>query len=305
LTPDGKSGYRVAVAAPVGQTGMAPLKHMIVPKEGANMLPPLQVPRVISSSSYCLDLGELWEKRVEILGKTNAAGLDEGEKNIAKFLAGIKLSKLFKAMGPNHRLVFAQQKVHPYKVKPSAPFPAFALVVDMRDPSFAKDMNSIFRAGALVATFQFGLNLKEETYKDCEMVSYFFSETKKVEGDAEYGRFNYSPAYVTVGNQFVMSSTAELARDLIDALKTEQAQKPIQASMRTQLYSSGLADLIRLNSDTTLTQLILSQALPPKTAKEELQAIINWVDRLGTVRLESHYGINDFRYDILWQPKKK
>ena len=305
LTPDGKSGYRVAIAMPVGQKGMTPLKHMIVPKDGAAMLPPLQVPRVISSSSYCLDLGELWDKRVEILGKTNAAGLDDVEKNIAKFLGGIKLSKLFKAMGPNHRLVFAQQKEKPYKLKPSAPFPAFALVVDMRDPSFAKDMNSIFRAAALFATFQYGLKLKEETYKECDMVSYYLSETTKVEGDAEYSRFNYVPTYVKVGNQFVMSSTAELARDLVDALKAEQSPKPIQASMRTHLHSSGLADIIRMNEDTTLTQVILSQALPPKTAKEELRAIIDWVDRLGTVRLESHYGINDFRYDIRWQPKKK
>lgn len=305
LTPEGPNSYRAVIAMPVGQTGMAPLKHMIVPKAGANMLPPLQVPHVIASSSYCLDLGELWEKRVEILGKTNAAGLDDGEKNIAKFLGGIKLGKLFKAMGPNQRLVFAQQKDRPYKQKTSAPFPAFAVVVDMRDPSFAKDMNSIFRAGALVATFQYGLNLKEETYKDCELVSYYFSETKKVEGDPTYSRFNYSPTYVKVGNQFVMSATSELARDLIDALKAEQKQKPIQASMRTQLYASGLADIIRQNEDTTLTQLILSQALPPKTAKEELRAIIRFVEQLGTLRLESNYGVNDFRYDILWQAKKK
>src|SRR5262249_28116989 len=156
-----------------------------------------------------------------------------------------------------------------------APFPAFALVVDMRDPSFAKDMNSIFRAGALVATFQFGLNLKEDTYKDCEMVSYYFSETKKVEGDPQNARFNFSPTYVKVGDFFVMSATNELARDLVDALKAEQTQKPIKASMRTQVHASGLADFVRLNEEAALTQLILSQALPPKGAKEELRAILD------------------------------
>lgn len=305
LTRDGASGYRVGITMPVGRGGMAPLKHMILPAEGAGMLPPLQVPRVIASSSYCLDLGQLWDKRVEILGKKNAAGLDDGEKQIAQFLGGIKLSKLFHAAGPNHRLVFAQQKERPYKIKPTAPFPAFALVVDMRDPAFAKDMNSIFRAAALIATFQYGLALKDDVYKDCEMVSYFFSETKRVEGDPTNSRFNYSPTYVTVGNHFVMSATAELARDLVDALKVEARQKAIPASMRTQLYASGLADIVRSNQDATLTQLILSQALPPKTAKEELRAIIDWIEQLGTLRLESTYGANDFRYDVLWQTKKK
>jgi hypothetical protein len=305
LTAAGDSGYRIGVAMPVGRQGMAPVQHVFLSADGNGTLPPLQPPRVISSSSYCLDLGQLWEKRVEILGKKNAAGLEDGDKNLAKFLGGIKLAKLFNAMGPNHRLVVAQQKERPYKIKPATPFPAFALVVDMRDPSFAKDMNSIFRAGALLATFQVGLNLKEETYKDCEMVSYLFSETKKFGGDPQGARFNFSPTYVTVGDQFVMSATAELARDLVEVLKAEQKQKPLKASMRTQLFASGLADIIRSNENATLTQLILSQALPPKTAKAELQAILEWVEQLGTLRLESTYGATDFRYDILWKAKKK
>ena len=297
--------YRLSAYAPSGSDGMAPLKHMILPPEGKGVLQPLVPPRVLSSSSFYLDLGELWEKRVAILGEINAKGLDEGEKNIAKVLGGIKLGKVLKAMGPNQRLVFAQQKEMPYKIKPATPFPAFAVVTDMRDPSFAKDMNSILRSAALLATFAVGLQLREETYKNCDMISYYFSETKKVDNDPTNIRFNFSPSYVTVGNQFVVSATAELARDLVDILKAEQAGKPIQASMRTQLYASGFAQIVRANEEATLTQLILAQALPPKAAKEELRAIIDWLERLGTLRLESNYGTNEFRYDILWQAKKK
>ena len=109
----------------------------------------------------------------------------------------------------------------------------------------------------------------------------------------------------TVGNYFVMSGTTELARDLVDALKAEPKQKPSQATMRTQLHSSGLAEIIKANEDLVLTQLILSQALPPNTAKEELRAILAWVEQLGSLRFEQSYGPNDFRYDILWQAKKK
>lgn len=304
LTRDGDD-YRLAAYMPVGANGMAPLKHMILPANGAGTRSPLQPPRVIASSSYVLDLGQLWDKRVEILGDKNAKGLDEGEKNIAKFLGGIKLSKVFNAMGPNHRLVFAQQKERPYKSKATSPFPAFALVVDMRNPSFAKDMNSILRSAALFATFSFGLQLKETTHKDCEMVSYYFSETKKVEGDPENARFNFSPTYVTVGNQFVMSATAELARDLVDVLKVEQAQQPSPAAMQTRLYASGLAEIIHSNEDATLTQMILSQALPPKAAKEELRTLLSFVEQLGGLRIESNYGSTEFRYDVLWQSKKR
>ena len=98
---------------------------------------------------------------------------------------------------------------------------------------------------------------------------------------------------------------AELARDLIDVIQAEKKQKPSKASMRTQVFAAGFADIARANEDAALTQLILAQALPPKTAKEELRTILDWVDRLGSLRLEMTYGDNDFRYDILWQAKKK
>ena len=45
--------------------------------------------------------------------------------------------------------------------------------------------------------------------------------------------------------------------------------------------------------------------LTPKAARRELYANLDWVDRLGSVNLQVNYGVNDFRYDILWQPKKK
>jgi hypothetical protein len=297
------SAYRLSAYMPRGSDGMAPIKYLIIPAKANGSLPLLQPPRTLASSSFYLDLGQFWNKRQEILGEKNVKGLDEGEQNIAKFLGGIKIGKVLNAMGPNQRLVFAQQKEQPYKIKPTTPIPAFALVSDMRDPSFAKDMNSLFRAGALLATFQVGLRLSEETHKDCDIVTYYFSETKKVEGDKENIRFNFSPSYVTVGNHFVMSSTAELARDLIDALKAEKKQKPNKATMHTQLYASGFADLVRSNEEAALTQLILAQALPPNTAKAEMQAIIRWIETLGTLRIESTYGTNEFRYDILWRAK--
>jgi hypothetical protein len=290
---------------PRGREGMGALAHMITPADGKGTLPPLLPPRVISSTSYFLDLGQYWDKRVEILGEKNAKQLEEGDKNLAKFLGGIKLEKLFHAAGPHQRIVLAQQKEVPYKLKPATPIPAFALVLDMRDQSFAKDMNAVFRAGALLATFAVGLQLKEEKHQDCDMVSYFFSETKKVEGDPQNIRFNFSPTYVACGDQFIVSATKELARDLIDAIKSQKNQKPGKAAMRTQVFASGISAFTGANEDASLTQLILAQALPPNTAKAELRAIVDWFNRLGTLQLEETYGNNDFRYDIRWQPFKK
>lgn len=297
--------HKVSIQMPRGREGMPALSHMILPADEKGTLPLLMPPRVVSTSSYFLDLGQYWDKRVDILGEKNAQGLEQGDKALAQVLGGIKLAKLFHAAGPHQRVVFAQQREAPYKIKPGAPFPAVAVVVSMRDPAFAKDMNAIFRSAALLGTFSVGLTLQEETYKDCEMITYTFNEKKKAEFDPSGIRFNFTPTYVTVGDQFVMSGTVELARDLIDVLKAEQKEKPSKASMRTQMFAKGFADIARTNEGAALTQLILAQALPAKTAKEELTAILNFIDQLGSLRVEMNYGANDFRYDIIWQAKKK
>jgi hypothetical protein len=305
LLRESETLHRVSIQMPRGREGMPALSHMILPADDKGTLPLLMPPRVVSTSSYFLDLGQYWDKRVAILGETNAKGLEEADKNLAKALSGIKLEKLFHAAGPHQRVVFAQQKETPYKIKPGTPFPAVAVVVSMRDPSFAKDMNGIFRGAALLSTFSVGLTLKEETYKDCEMITYTFNEKKKADFDPTGIRFNFTPTYVTVGDQFVMSGTAELARDLIDLLKAELKEKPSKASMQTQVFAKGFADIARSNEGAALTQLILAQALPPKTAKEELTKILDFTDQLGSLRVEMNYGANDFRYDIIWQAKKK
>lgn len=305
LTQESGKGYRIAIRMPRGRDGMSAISHMILPPDDKGSLPPLLPPRVISSSSYFLDLGQFWDKRRAILGETNAKGLEDGDKNLAKVLGGITLAKLFHSAGPRQRLVFAQQKDLPYKIKPATPFPAFAVVLDTRDPSFAREMNSIFRSAALLGTFAFGLQLKEETYKGCDIVSYRFSETKKVEGDPQNVRFNFTPSYVAVGDQFVISGTAELARDLVDAIQAQGRSNASKATMRTQLFATGLGDIIRSNQDATLTQLILSQALPPQSAREEVRAILDWLDAFGSLEFEIHYAAADFRYDIQWRPRAK
>jgi hypothetical protein len=302
LTRDG-AGYKLGVFMPCGRAGMSPVKHIMVPAgDGVGTLPPLMPPRTVASSSYFLDLREYWEKRRDILGVKNAKGLEDADAAITKF-SGINLGKLLHAAGAHQRFVVAQQKEYPYKIKPVLPYASYALVVATRDPDFAKHMNSILRSAALVSTFKFGLMLKEESYKGCDMISYHFSETKKVPDDPSGIRFMFTPTYVSVGDQFVMSTTAELARDLIDVLKSEPKQQPGRATMRTEVLGSGLAEVVRANGDTLLTQLMLAQALSPKSARQELQTAVAWLEQLGSLRLAMDYGTNDFHFDVIWQPK--
>ncbi len=305
LTMEGKN-LHARVVLPRGKSGMSPhLAAMFLPEDGRGSLPMLEPPRVLSCTSYYFDLSKLWDNRATILGKDATGKLDEFEKQAGKYLGTLKLSTLFKQVGRYHRIVTVQPEKSPYKIQPAVPTSAYAVVLDMRDPAFAKSMGTILRAAALAGTFQYGLRLSEEKHGEHNLVAYYFPENRKVEGDQFNVRFNFSPCFSQVGNQFVISSTVELGRDLIDCLVKENLKESSPVSNRTQLYATGLAANLRANQDQLLTQAILSQALPAKAAKKQLDDVLRLVERSGHWQFEVRYGQNEFRFDARWNYERK
>ena len=264
---------------------------------------PLLMPRgVLYSTSYYLDVAKLWENRAKLLDEPQLKQVEEFDKNSGRFLGGTRMSKLLTEAGPYQRIVVAHQMKRDYQTAPGQYLPAFAFVLEIREPeSFSKRVESVLRGAALLATTQVPLKLMEEKHGERRIVGYRFPEDKEFKPDVNKIRFNFSPCFVTVGNQFVISSTLQLCHELVDLLDQEAAS-PERAgpspSARAQLFASGGTALLETFKDRLFTQTILDQAIPPDRAKEQVKAFTDWVRRLGSVQIESDFGPSDFHYDI-------
>jgi hypothetical protein len=227
--------------------------------------------------------------------------LEGFDKNSGRFLAGVRLSQLLTEAGPYHRLVVVDQPKVGYQTTPKQPIPAFALVTELRKPeSFARAMEGVLRGAALLATTQVKLKMVEEEYGGCPIVAYRFREDVPLKADVNDLRFNFSPCFTRVGDQFVISSTLELCRELVDVLKKEDKSPARGApfAARTRVYGAGVATLLQGFEDQLVTQAILDQAVPPGAAREQVKAFIALVRRLGDLNLETSYLDKEFRYDI-------
>ena len=113
-------------------------------------------------------------------------------------------------------------------------------------------------------------------------------------------RFNFSPSFTRVGNQFVISSTTELCRALVDELQKEAKESPGAAAKTQQLrlIPSGAADLLKEYEDALVTQTILDQAVPPDAARKQVEAFVQWIRGLGEVDLSEAYTANEFQFDL-------
>jgi hypothetical protein len=297
-------GFLAAIRLPRGRDGMGNDRLLHLPPAGEPGSRPLLEPKgVLYSDSSYLNIAGIWTDRVKVFNEKQAKGLEDFDKTSARFLLGRRMSDLLTQVSPYIRFVAVNQPSVGYKTTPSQLIPAFALVSELREPEvFGKSMESILRAAALLNSFNPNVKLKlvEEKYRDCPIVCYRFDESKPLKGDDTNFRFNFSPCFTRVGNQFVYCSTLELCRELVDLLQKEAKEKPAssESPARARLYAPGGAELLQSFEDQLITQTILDQAVKPSEAREQIRALIDFVRRLGTLELASHIGDKDFRYDI-------
>ena len=302
-----KDDLLLTVRMPSGRDGMGAIKSIYLAPDGQPGSRPLLAPKgVLYSESFYMDPGAFWTERGNLFSDQQIKSFEETDKNSGKFLSGLQLSKLLTEAGAYHRFVAVEQESAGYKTTPKQHVPAFAVVTAMRDPeAFGRNLETVLRGAALLALTQVKLKMTEQTYKDCQITTYRFREDAPYKADVNDLRFNFTPSFARVGDQFVVASTVELCRDLVDEVQTEAKAAPgvSAACRRFRLVPGGFADLAKAYEDSLVTQTILDQAVPPAEAREQVKAFAQWVRGLGPVDAEEAYTSDSFRFDLRWATK--
>jgi hypothetical protein len=303
-----KDGFVTTIRVPRGRSGMGLDQLLHVPPPGKPGTRPLLEPKnVLYSESDYLDISRIWTERDRLFNEKQAQALEKFDNQSVPFLAGAKLSRLLPQAGPYYRFVAAHQPKVGYKTTPKIAIPAFALVWELREPeAFGKSMETILRAAALLAGAQANLKLTEEKYKGCNLVGYRFSETEPIKGDISDLRFNFSPCFTRVADQFVACSTIELCRELVELIQKEgtAAKRGDAAPVRMRLYGSGAAAYLTTIEDLLVTRAALDQAVTPTEAREQVRKLLDLLRHLGALSIETKFTDYTTEYNIRLRPEK-
>lgn len=292
--------FTYTVRMPRGLKGMHDKVAGLFPTKQQKPLPLLEPPHVLSSSSFYLDLGKFWKNRGKLMNEQQRKRLEKFDQNSGRFLGGVKLSQLFEKSGSQYRFVITQPSEPIYKnKKPQQKLQAYGLVHKMRDPSLGRSLDRMLRAVAILGAAKFNVKMVEEKHGDVTLVTYRFPEDGELKQDKGDIRFNFTPCFAQVGNQFLVASTVELGRDLITCLQHEQKRKAGHSLMHAKLYSAGLAVALESNKEQLVTQFVLGQAQPIDQARKQVDQLIDLVRGLGTADIETIYQPNDFRMNIV------
>jgi len=299
----------LGLRTPRGQEGMPEaLASLHLPTaDNGGALPLLEPKGTLFSMSYVLDLKHFWDHRAKLFNAEQLKGLEEFDRTSGKVIGGNKPSWLLSAAGPHHRFVAVHQAKTPYAAQPDQRLPAFAFVIDMRDPQeFTQIAETALRTAALAGLTQVKLKLTEEKHGDLKIVGYRFPEDAGLEDDTENIRFNFAPCFVAVGNQYVISSTFDLAHELVDILQKEARTDAVKSAtaMRMRFYPSGAADYLQSVEDQLLAQTILDRAIAPREARAEVQKLLSVIRNAGVFEIEQQYAAREFRLDLKYLPKR-
>ncbi len=299
-----KNEIRLTVKMDRGMKGMK-TAALLLPENKEGSLPILRTPSTIASSSFYLDLGRLWDNRYKLLDKEQLKGLDKLEKNSGRFTAGIKLAKLLHGVGTHHRTLLGQPDLKTYKRTPKDRVPSFALVASLRDPKIGKSLETVIRGAALLGTFAIGMKMETEEIGSHKLTTYRFDESREFKQDKNSIRFNFSPCFARVGDQFMVASTVQLGRELIPAISKQQSKTYSTASCQSKVFGNAAANLARLFEDQLMTQAVLGQALSPKDARDQINKLIKIYGDLGVIDQTFNYSPDTFRYDLRFNLGKK
>ena len=270
--------------------------------QGTRPLP--RVPGVLGGVTMHRDFGGWYSRREELLAENLLPGFDQFETEIANVLPGRDFAEdVLPALGKTVTFIAAEQSFDHLDGKPGVKLPGFALIFDLAKPREGADLfQLVFQTIAALTNFGAAESGNEPTVMTAEVYKGTTLTTarylKKPKGDRLPIVYNFMPCAASVGDKFIISSSAGTCRALIDALKKPAAgPAPPNRNFNFEIRPSKLADLAAANREALLAQS-LQQGKPLQQARGELDLIQKMLRAVKLFRLSTHVKPDQFHLKL-------
>lgn len=292
------------VRATAGSAGMVPsLRPFFATDSDAMAAPLLQPAGALYSASWFRDYSALWNARSELVTAERVKVLDD--ENAKQVQAGqIGVANLVKSLGPHLRVVAAPQREEVYRLPLAERLPAAALVVDVRnEQGFREQVLTQFEKFARSPIALFLGTIRSTSYKNATLVGLKLRDDDKTAGTGSKLRYSANPAYTLTRGHFIVGSTEEIVRTVIDELDRLAAAPPVAAGAShvtdmQQLSFAQLGDEIKSLRDRFVRNAVLNQGLSVSEADCEVEIFRRVLARLGRLTTRTTLTADEFEFRL-------
>jgi hypothetical protein len=268
--------------------------------------PLLQVPDAIYSASWYRDYAALWSARRDLLTADAAAMLDAGDERAATqlevFGTHLRPSELFTQLGPRFRVVVAAQDKPPYDVEVLDPLPAAALAVELRDEQRVREMTApVLRTLHLIMGGEQRIITSEHEHAGAKLVTLSLSEDPAEQRRGGSARYNFRVTYAFTGGYFVIGTTPQVVKHVIDALRREsdgpQSDRTAETE-RQQFDFARLAEAVQSLHAGLTRGLVLNSGWDSDVAEQELNVWTSLLSDLASATATAGFDADGFHYRV-------
>ncbi|MBM3969641.1 MAG: hypothetical protein FJ302_07230 [Planctomycetes bacterium] len=259
----------------------------------AGFLPP--VPGLIGGWVLQRDFAGWYKHREELLDPKFLPEFDKFEAGLANLLPGKDYGiDILPSLGSRLTFLAAPQEYSHLNGKPGLQLPGFALVWDLAKPDEAEQtLNLLFQTVAMLSNLEAGKQgrqpwvLSSESYKNIQIQ--FGKYAQKPKGERLPIVFNFMPAAARVGDKFVMASSVDLCKHLVDYyLNPIMVKKaPTRNDFLFELTGESLANLLDVNREMLEARSVAQEGKTSEQAKSDVTGLLQIVRGVRTLRLTS------------------
>ena len=281
----------------------SPAAFALPKKMGEGVFPNLSVPRRIAALSFYRDLHQFYSAKDELFPE-RTSGLIFFENMMGIFFSGRDLTnEVLAETEPEIRFVVAEQEYDPAIGTPQIKLPAFAVILRLQNPEqFNEVAEEAWQKALGLINFtrgqqaMQGLIIDRKVHEGTKFSMAYFSTSGLDEKNNLEQRFNIRPALAMPGEYLILSSTDDLARDLIGALNREMQHKvkPIAGTHSlVEIDTAQLTSILKANRDTLVRGDMVKKGSTQEEAEAGIDLLITLVKLVERAKLGlgTHKGL--------------
>ena len=263
-----------------------------------------EVPGLLGGITIHRKFGDWYRLREKLLEERLLAGFDQFESGIGNFFPGRDFGEdILPALGSTFTIVTAHQTYQHLDGAPGLKIPAFAFIFDLDKPQEGADLfQLIFQTIVTITNFENKEKNRQpwvmaaQAYKGQSLA--FAKYMKKPKGDKLPISANFQPAAVLVGKKFILSSTVELGKALVDSLQNpDGGAKRSNRNFNFEILPSALVKVVEDNRGQLVAQAI-QKGETGQQAKWGVDTLQRVLKSIGLIRLSTSVGEKDFRIKL-------
>ncbi|MDZ4783349.1 MAG: hypothetical protein SGJ19_24135 [Planctomycetia bacterium] len=281
------------------------------PAGEAGVKPFPEVPKLLGGVTIYRDFAKWYGLREQLLQEQLMPEFDKFESGLANLLPGKDFGEdVLPLVGRRLTFVAAPQDFAHLDGEPAVKLPGFALVVELAKPDEAAAILQFFtQTLAAILNIEAGQQgrqpwvMTSEAYQGVQIA--YADYLDKPTGDKLGIAFNFLPATARVGDQYILSSSRGLCRQLVDALQqpaTSIGAHEAPRTIDTSLQVGPITDLLEENREFFQGRMI-QEGRTAEEAKAEFDVLITLLRRLVSLRLSTVAEAKTFQLQFAgsWQ----